>query len=166
METLDPIGRMEAREKRELNELNMIEESLKGMILNDAQEWVAMEAWFEGDRRDGIQEVYYTCENPPSDIEDSIFDWIYDQSGYTRNDFRNPKGHLAKVIRYSDLVMEQAMPEQPGDKLRALQMICSAVSLSEPSFKSSAKYWSDFAAAAIDKKAKRARRIGNAKRVA
>lgn len=82
-----------------------VRESLEGMIVNDEQEYAFIRVWFEGDRRDGITEVHFECSAPPSDIEDSIFDWIYDMTGMTRNDFRY-LGKLATVIRSGEVVPE------------------------------------------------------------
>lgn len=158
-QTHDPIARMQAREKRELDELNRISLNLWGVTYNDENEPVTLDVWCEGDRRDGVREIYWRCDNPPKDIEDFIYDFIYDKEQLCRADFKGDDGKTTpKIIRWADEVMKDAMEEQPAERIAGLQLILSLASTAiqhEPTYAKEIKIWSDFAKAAADKSAKR-----------
>lgn len=154
--TLDPVARLMAREARELNELNKIDLNIWGMTVDDDQNYVSLDVWCTGDRRDGVKEIYYRCENPPADIEDFIYDFIYDKEQLTRNDFKGEGGKVTpKIIRWCDEVMKDAMEEQPAERIAGLQLICSLAKLAEPSVEKEVRIWLDFATAVANKQAKR-----------
>lgn len=124
MNNIDLIGNMTSEDTRALNAANFIEESLHSPICNDDQDWVILRTWFKGDKRDGIAEVFYCCENPPSDIDNYIFTFIYDMTGLTLDLFQN-----AKVIRVrgqeSEKKLRDQMAEWPEDELTDMQLILS-----------------------------------------
>lgn len=65
-----------------------------GIIYNDNNDAVTLDVWFEGDKRYGVTEIYWKCENPPSDIADYIFDFIWEHTGLSRHFFEG-----AQLIR-------------------------------------------------------------------
>lgn len=126
MDTLDTTGRLTRRESRDLNDQNLIDESIWGITYNDDNEPVTLSIWFKGDKRDGVLEVFWKCDAPPSDIDnhDALYDLIWEQTGLTRNYFTR-----AQFIRVHDEKVEkelaEVLPKLTVEDLDDLQLILS-----------------------------------------
>lgn len=107
---------------------NRIDSHIWGILYNDDNQPVPVAIWFKGDKRDGIAEVFYKCDNAPSDIDngDALFDLIWEKTGLSRNgDFTTD----VKIIRIRDekahATLQDALNAQPVEELDDLELILS-----------------------------------------
>lgn len=123
--THDPIARMTLEESRELYEANRIEESLWGITIDDDNNEVTLSLWFKGDKRYGIDEVFYSHGSTISDVEDAIHDLISARTSLTRDNFHKDCKYIRVRSQEKEKKLRDQMAEWPDDEITDLQLILS-----------------------------------------